>query len=420
MMLSMARNIPQAHKSLTAGEWDRKRFTGTEVFEKTIGIIGLGKIGREVAQRCQGLGMKVLGYDPVIAADAASKQNIELVSLEEIYRRSDFISVHTPLSKETRGLLNDETLKRCKKGVRVINCARGGIIDEAALFRALESGHVAGAALDVFEQEPPHASPLLKHPRVVVTPHLGASTEEAQEKVAVQIAHSLTDALLGRGFSGVVNSTSMHLMLNAEVRPYVLLAEKLGSLAAQLTPGKVRRVTVGAAGDVVVSTLELLKAGILKGILSHTVPDPVNVISAPFIAKDLGLVVGEEKAGATDNFSTMVRLRYETDQETHELAGAVFGTSAIRLIAMDGFRFDVDPEGYLLIYSNVDKPGMLARVGTVLARHQVNIAGLSLGRVAVGGNALTIVNVDTDVPPPAVQELLGIDGVSNLKVVRIA
>jgi D-3-phosphoglycerate dehydrogenase / 2-oxoglutarate reductase len=418
MMLALARNIPQAYASLVRGEWERKRYTGSEVFEKTLGVIGLGKIGREVASRAQGLGMRVIGYDPVIGAEVATRSGIELVSLEELFRRSDVITVHTPLSAETKALLNDETLARCKRGVRLINCARGGIIDEGALLRALQSGQVGGAALDVFEKEPPGANPLFAHPRVIATPHLGASTEEAQEKVAIQIAHQIADALYGRAFMGVVNSSAMHLTLKEEIRPYVLLAERMGSMLAQLSPGKVRKVTVSVGGDFLAGAMELLKAGVLKGVLSQTTPDPVNIINAPYLASELGLSVHEQREPAARDYTNLLRVRYETERETREIAGTVFGTSAVRLVRMDGFHFEVRPEGHLLVYHNIDRPGMLARVGDILARQKVNIAGVSLGRSAAGANALTVMNVDSDIPPEAVREVVAIEGVSGVKLVK--
>lgn len=419
MLLSLARNIPQAHMSLAGGEWERKKFTGTEVFEKTLGVIGLGKIGREVALRCQGLGMKIVGYDPVLGSDVAAKLNIDLVGLEELYRRSDFITVHTPLTNETKHLLNDDTLARCKRGVRVVNCARGGIIDEAALMRALDAGQVAGAALDVFEQEPPKGNLLLKHPRVVVTPHLGASTEEAQEKVAFQIAHQIADALKGRGYAGLVNGAALQLALNEELTPYLTLAERMGSLVAQRMTGKLKRLTVSASGELMSSSIEVMKAGVLKGVLSHVQPDPVNFVNATMLAADMGLTIVEQKESAKEGFPNLLSVRYETDNEAMEVSGTVFGASTIRLVKLDGFRFEVRPEGYLLIYSNIDRPGMLARVGSILARYEVNIAGVSLGRSAIGANALTVMSIDSDIPAEGMRELLSQDGVSNLKVVNL-
>ncbi len=419
MLLSLSRNIPQAYASLMKGEWERKKFTGTEVFEKTVGVVGLGKIGREVATRCQGLGMKVIGYDLVLGSEVALKLNIELVSLDELYRRSDFITVHTPLTNETRGLLNDVTFAKCKKGVRIINCARGGIVDEQALLRSLKSGQVGGAALDVFEVEPPKGNPLFQHGRVIATPHLGASTEEAQEKVAIQIAHQLADALHGRGFVGIVNGTAMQLTMNQEVTPYVTLAEKMGSLVAQMTSGNLKNITVATWGDLLNSSSEVLMAGILKGILSHVIPEPVNLINAPLLAREMGMTVSEQRDPDGENFSNLLRLRYHTGQGAQEVAGTVFGASTIRLVKLNGFRFEVWPEGYLLIYTNVDRPGMLARVGSILAKHDVNIAGVSLGRSGVGANALTVMNIDSDVPSAGMKELLQQDGISDLRMVRL-
>lgn len=419
MLMALARNIPQAHMSLARGEWERKKFTGTEVFEKTLGVIGLGKIGREVAVRCRGLGMRVLGYDPVVAPEVAAKMEIELVGLDDIYRRADFITVHTPLTEATRALLNDATLAQCKIGVRVINCARGGIIDEGALLRALDSGRVAGAALDVFEEEPPKGSPLLKHPRVIATPHLGASTEEAQEKVALQIARQIADALHGRSYTGVVNGAVMQLTLREEVRPLVVLAERMGSLVAQIADGKLKRLTVGAAGEEAIAALDLLRAGVARGVLSHLHPDPVNYISAPLLAEELGLIIREEREAEAKHYGNLVRVRYETGSGVRAVAGTVFGRSGVRLVELDGFRFEVNPEGFLIVYNNVDRPGMLARVGAVLARHQVNIAGVSLGRAEPGGKALTVMNIDSSLPAVALEELRALDGVSGLHMVHL-
>lgn len=419
MLLALARNIPHAHASVANGEWERKKYTGVEVFKKTLGVVGLGKIGREVASRCQAFGMHIIGYDPVLSVDVAAKLNIEMVNLEELFRRSDFITVHTPLTKETKGLLNEETFVKCKRGVRVVNCARGGIIDEGALLRALNSGQVGGAALDVFEEEPPKNTALLRHARVVVTPHLGASTEEAQEKVAIQIAHQIADALKGRGYAGLVNGEALQLTMNAELRPYAALAEKLGSLAAQLSTDKLEGLTVCAAGELAISALDLVKTGVLKGVLSNVLPEPVNFVNAPLYATEMGLMVNEERDAAADNFTNLLRLRYRSKEREHELAGTVYEPSAIRLVKLDGFRFEVNPEGVLLIYNNVDKPGMLARVGAILARYDVNIAAVALSRTAAGQSALTVMNIDSDVPAEAWNELVRQEGITNLRVARL-
>jgi len=299
--------------------------------------------------------------------------------------------------------------------VRIINCARGGIVDERALLQALESGQVAGAALDVFTNEPPKENPLIGHPRVIATPHLGASTEEAQEKVALQIAHAVADALAGRSYSGVVNGAAMYLTLREDVRPYVVLAERMGSLLSQLGSGKLRKVTVSGAGDAVLSSLELLRAGVLKGVLSRMHPEPVNFINAPVIASELGLAVEESRESGPGAYPSLLRVRYETDRESHEAAGTVFGIRGFRLVYLDGFSFEINPEGSLLVYSNVDRPGMLAQVGALLATHGVNIAGLSLGRTEAGARALTVMNTDGSPSPGAMAELEHLEGVSGVR-----
>lgn len=417
MLLSLARNIPQANMSMTNGRWERKKYIGTEVTGKTIGIVGLGKIGREVALRCRGLAMKVVGFDPILSPDVALKLNIELASLDDLFRRADFITFHTPLTRDTRGLLNDDSFAKCKRGVRIVNCARGGIVDEEALIRALESGQVGGAALDVFEKEPPIRNPLVGHEKVIVTPHLGASTEEAQEKVAIQIAHEIADALKGRGYAGVVNSDALHLAMNDGVKPYLALAEKLGSFVGQMASGKLKRIGLGVGGEIVTNSLELLKAAVLKGILSRVVQEPVNIINALFLAAEMGLGIDEQRERTPEDYQNIIRVRYETEVGNREVAGTVFGSSLPRLVKMDGFRFEVRPEGKLLIYNNVDKPGMLARVGSVLAGHRVNIAGVSLGRTAVGANALTVMNIDNEISSQVMNELFHLDGIDNLKLI---
>lgn len=419
MMLALARNIPQAHMSLTSGLWERKKFVGLEVLEKSVGIVGMGKIGREVARRCQGLGMRVVAYDPLMQPDAAMKLDVELVNIDELFRRSDFITVHTPLTADTKGLINDTSLSRCKKGVRIVNCARGGIVDEAALLRGLENGIVGGAALDVFEQEPPGTSPLFAHPRVIVTPHLGASTEEAQEKVAVQIAVAIADALKGRAYAGVVNASILQLTINEEVRPFLRLAEKIGRLAGQVVDGKIKRITVSGEGDLVSGSIDLLKAGVLDGVLSHFHPDPVNVINAPVLAAEMGIEVRELKRGSGKEFLHSLGVVLETEKGSVDVVGTVFGQSSWRLVKIDGYRIEVNPGGYLLIYRNVDKPGFLARVGSILAESGVNIGGVSLGRKKAGETAMTIMSVDDPVPDPILKRLSQLDGVSGLRFVDL-
>lgn len=419
LLLALARNVPQAHASLQEGVWDRKKFTGTELAGKTIGIIGLGKVGREVARRCQAFDMTVIGYDPVLTREAALKMNVELVDVEEVFSRSDFISVHTPLNEETRNLLNYETFRLCKPGVRIVNCARGGIVDENALLEALNEGIVAGAALDVFEREPPGDHPLVKHPRVVVTPHLGASTEEAQEKVAQLIARQLADALLERGIVGSVNADSIQTAMRAELHPFLVLAEKLGKLTAQIMVGKLRAVNVTMYGDLLEQAGSATMSAVLKGIFEVMLSESVNYINAPVIALERGIALRETKEKEDTRYTHLLRVRYETDREQRMVAGTVFGKNSIRIVGIDKFHFELNPEGYMLLYTNIDRPGMLAAVGGILAEAKINIAGVALGRSGVRQNALTIMMLDDPIPNTVLQKIGQIEGVSEAKFIRL-
>jgi len=419
LLLALARNIPQAHQSLQKGKWERKAFIGTELAGKTIGVLGLGKVGKEVARRCLAFDMVVLGYDPVVSREAASKLNIELLDLQQVLKRSDFVTVHTPLNEETRGLLGEETLSLCKPGVRIINCARGGIVDETALRKALERGHVAGAALDVYENEPPGDNPLLQHPHVVATPHLGASTEEAQEKVAVQIAHQVADVLHGRGVSGSVNADAIQLSMQGDLQPYLVLAEKLGALTAQLMQGKLRAVNVVMSGDVLQKSGPVILAAVLKGIFESLLSEPVNYINAPLIAQERGILSSDSRERENIVYTNLVRVQYETDKEKRVLNGTVFGHHNVRVVGLDSFHFEVNPEGHMLFYYNADRPGMLAAVGTILSKENINIAGVALGRSAVGGKALTIMNLDNSFSQGVLEKILKIEGVSEARLVKI-
>jgi D-3-phosphoglycerate dehydrogenase / 2-oxoglutarate reductase len=419
MLMALSRNIPNAHASLVAGKWDRKKYMGTELHGKTLGVVGLGKIGHEVALRAQAFGMTTIGYDPVLSAEVASKFNVELVSLDEIYRRSDFITVHTPLNNDTRGLLNDATIAKCKKGVRLINCARGGIIDEGALLRALDSGHVAGAALDVYTEEPPKDFTLVRHPKVVATPHLGASTEEAQEKVAIQIAEQISDALKDRGIVGAVNASALQAGIPNEIKPFLLLVEKLGSLQAQVMQGQLKDLTLEFSGELLHKHSELLKAGLLRGLFSRLMSQPVNYINAPVIAQSKGIHISEKKVSESANYAYLITVSYKTDTEERSFAGTVLSGKYLRIIRLDKYFVEGNPEGTFLYYTNIDRPGMLAKVGMILADANINIAGLSLGRSGVGERALAVVNVDGPIPDPVLKKVQALDGIFHAQVVTL-
>ena len=419
LMMSLARNIPQSFQSLQNGKWDRKKYTGTELLSKTLGVIGLGKVGREVAVRAKAFGMSIIGYDPLLAADVASKLGVELVTLDEIYQRSDFITVHTPLTEETRGILGEKAFALCKQGVRVINCARGGIVDEEALLKALESGKVAGAAFDVFVKEPPVDNPLLKHPKVIATPHLGASTEEAQEKVAKQIGEQLVDFFKGRGIVGAVNIIDYQTAVSDELRAYLILAEKIGSLQAQLLNGKVKSITASYRGTILQNSSQLLSTALLKGMLDKLMFAPVNFVNAPLIAKEMGIAVSEKKEQNGEHYPHLLSIQVQTDHEERTVDGTVFGQKEMRIVGIDKFHFEIVPDGRLLFYSNIDRPGMVAAVGSLLASAKVNIAGMSLGRSAPGEKALAVMSVDSDIPESALKEISKLSGVFEVKSVKL-
>jgi D-3-phosphoglycerate dehydrogenase / 2-oxoglutarate reductase len=419
LLLSMVRNIPQAHASLVSGKWDRKAYIGTELQGKTIGIIGLGKIGREVAVRCQAFGMTAIGFDPLLGADQAGRLGIEVLSLEDVFTRSDIITVHTPLNDETRGLISDPQLAKCKDGVRLVNCARGGIIDEDALLRALDSGKVAGAALDVFVKEPPGDHALLKHPKVVVTPHLGASTEEAQDKVARQIASQVADFLKGHTIAGAVNADVLAQALHDETKPFAILAEKLGMFQAQLLEGPLESLTVTCGGPLLSGVAELMTSAMLKGFLSQLVSEPVHLINAHVKARERGIAVGQKSVPAAGPYTNLLRVECASGGRMRSVGGTVFGSDLLRIVQIDGYHLEITPQGHLLVYKNIDRPGMLAAAGSMLASEGINIAALALGRLGPGGSAMTVMNVDSPITGAVLGRLQGLEGVSEVRAVRL-
>jgi D-3-phosphoglycerate dehydrogenase len=420
LMLSMFRNIPQANQSLRSGNWDRKSFKGTELYGKKIGIIGLGKIGREVASRSKSFGMKVIGYDPVLSDDIAEKMGIELVDLNTIFIRSDIITVHVPLTEETKHMINAETLGKCKDGIKIINCARGGIVNESDLVTALDSGKVSSAAFDVYEVEPPDLkSKLVNHPKVICTPHLGASTEEAQIKVAIQIAEQIVDLFNNGKIIGAVNATAIEAGSNRELTPFVNLAEKLGSLQAQIINGQLKQVNMTFSGELLHSSSRILSTAVMKGFLSRLRTESVNFVNAPFFFQEMGVIVNETKTGASTNYNNLLEIEFITDKEKRSLSGTVFGNSEMRLVNIDGFYLELKPEGDMIFYSNVDRPGVLSSVGKVLAESDINIAGLSLGRFGKGEKAITAISIDSPADKLTLKKISEIDGVKNVFAVRI-
>ncbi|HLW70150.1 MAG TPA: phosphoglycerate dehydrogenase [Candidatus Binataceae bacterium] len=420
MMMALARHIPAANAALRAGLWERGKFVGTEVCNKTLGVIGLGNIGRIVGERASGLKMQVIGFDPILTAEAAARMNIEKVELDELLRRADFVTVHAPLTDETRGLIGAAAFARMKTGVRVINCARGGIVDEAALLAALDTGKVAGAALDVFVEEPPPKDhPLIHHPHVIATPHLGAATDEAQVQVAIDIARQITEFLTEGTIRYAVNIPALSVKELAVLGPHLNLGEKLGQLVAQLINATPAQVTVGFAGEAANLRGEPIVAAVLKGLLGGFLDQALNYVNAPFFARERGITVTETRSRETADYINTLTITVRTENGVHEVAGAVFGSRAIRIIRIDGYRIEAPPEGYFLMLHNRDVPGVVGAVGTMLGEAGINIAGLELGRDRAGGMALSLLQIDGPVPVAVLEQLKTHPAIVSAATIRL-
>ncbi|MDI6703106.1 MAG: phosphoglycerate dehydrogenase [bacterium] len=417
LLLSLSRNIPQANKSLKEKEWNRKRFRGVELNGKTLGIIGLGRIGREVAKRAKSFVMKVIAFDPYVSEDQAKVIGVELVELEDIYKESDYITLHIPSSDKTRHLISRDEFSKMKPGVRIINCARGGIIDEEALYEAMKEGKVAGCALDVYEKEPPFDSPLLELENCITVPHLGASTKEAQVNVAVEIARQVVDALKNDEIRNAVNIPQIE---DIEIKPYLFLCEKIGYLHAQLLSGHIEGIDVEYTGEIANYKVAPLTVAILKGILSGILTETlVNYVNAPLIAKERGIRVVESKSIKEKDFTNLISVRLSTDKEKRVIEGSIFQKDDERIVSIDGFRVDAIPSGYMLVISNIDKPGVIGKIGTILGQNNINIAGLQMGRKAIGGRQLMVLNVDHVVEQEVLKQIEGVDEVSSVRMVKL-
>ncbi|TFH26178.1 MAG: phosphoglycerate dehydrogenase [Myxococcales bacterium] len=418
MMLALARHIPQANATLRAGQWKRNDFLGTEVCGKTLGIIGIGNIGSIVADRAHGLHMKVIAYDPFITDEAARRLRIELVTLDELFALADFISVHTPLTDETRGLVGDAAFAKMKKGARIVNCARGGIVDEAALARAIESGRIAGAALDVFTEEPPAPNhPLLALSQVIATPHLGASTGEAQLNVAIAIAEQVRDFLVHGSVVSAVNLPSLSPEEADTLTPYLVLADRIGSFYAQLFARAPREVRVEYRGEVAERDCRPINAAVLKGLLENVIEGPVNSVNAPLLASERGINLVELRDSKTAGFTNSIRVEFVSRDGVDTVEGAVFGRDVVRFVRFNDFHLEAVPEGHILVLHNRDVPGVVGKVGTFLAQHQVNIAGLALGRI--GGEAISFVHVDSPLDNHQLAGLRKLPDITAAQMVRL-
>ncbi|MGE5598463.1 MAG: phosphoglycerate dehydrogenase [Bacteroidota bacterium] len=417
MILALSRNIPAAVASLKAGRWDRKSFIGVEVRDKILGIIGLGRIGAEVARRMQAMGMSILAYDPFLAEDRASKLGVTMATIDQIITRADYITVHTPLTPETRGLLGREAMARMKKGVRLINCARGGIIDEDALVEAIQSGQVAGAALDVYNEEPPLNRKLIELPQVICTPHLGASTEEAQVNVAIDVATEMAKALRGEAFKNAVNIPSVRPEVMALLKPFIPLAEKIGLLLAQLDGERIGSLEASYLGEIAAQDVTPLTTALLAGFLRPVLGEEVNIVNAPILAKERGLKVVERKAEAPEDYTSLIRVKVETDKGARVAAGTFLRQNDERIVEIDGYFFEVTPTGYMLVAVHRDQPGVIGRVGTILGDAGINIAFMQVGRKNAGGRAIMVLSVDNIVPEAVLARVAKVEGVEEVRLV---
>jgi len=417
MMFALARDLPAADHSTQAGRWEKNRFMGVELTSKTLGLIGAGNIGSIVADRARGLKMKVIAYDPFLTPERAIDLGVEKVGLDDLLARADFITLHTPLTDQTRNILSRENLAKTKKGVRIVNCARGGLIDEAALKEALDSGHVAGAALDVFVEEPAKASPLFGTPGLVATPHLGASTTEAQVNVAIQVAEQISEFLTRGGVTNALNMPSLSAEEAPRLKPYMALAEKLGSLVGQLEGRQAKAVSIEVEGAAAQLNQKPITGAVLAGLM-RVYSDTVNMVNAPFLAKERGLDVREVRHDREGDYHTLVRVSIAAPRGETAVAGTLFADGAPRLVDMFGIRVEAELEGEMIYIVNEDAPGFIGRLGTTLGEAGVNIGTFNLGRRTAGGEAVALVSVDSPVRPELVARLEALPGVKRVKPLR--
>ncbi len=417
LMLALARQIPQADASTQAGKWEKNRFMGVEITGKTLGVIGCGNIGSIVADRAVGLKMKVIAYDPFLSAERAIEIGVEKVELPDLIRRADFITLHTPLTEKTKNILGADAIAAAKKGVRIINCARGGLVDEAALRVALDSGQVAGAAFDVFTEEPATANPLFGHPNVVCTPHLGAATTEAQENVALQIAEQMSDYLLRGAITNAVNFPSITAEEAPRLKPFVTLAEKLGSFAGQLTETGIKKVQISYDGEVARMNTRALTSAAIAGLLRPMLQD-VNVVSAPGVAKDRGIAVEETTREGECDYESLITVTVVTEKQSRSVAGTVFADGRPRIVNIKGIRMDAEFGPSMLYITNLDKPGFIGRFSSTLGDAGINIATFHVGRDAPGDNAIALIEVDGEVPPEVLRKVQALPQVQQAKPLR--
>ena len=417
LMFALARQLPAADASTQAGKWEKNRFMGVELTGKTLGIIGCGNIGSNVASRGLGLKMRVIAYDPFLSAERAAEIGVEKVELDELLKRADIITLHTPMTAQTRNILSAENIAKAKKGVRIVNCARGGLVDEAALRAALDSGHVAGAAFDVFVNEPATKNPLFGHPNVVATPHLGASTSEAQENVALQVAEQMSDYLMRGAIANAVNFPSITAEEAPTLKPYIALAEGLGSFAGQLTEDPIAKVTIAYEGAVAALKIKALTSAAIAGLLRPSLED-VNVVSAPSIAARRGIVIEEATRAAAGDYESFITLSVTTAKQERSVGGTVFHDGKPRILSIKGIKVNAEFTPWMIYVTNEDKPGFIGRFASLLGEAGVNIATFALGRDRMGGSAIALVSVDGPAPEGVLAKVAQIPGVKQAKALR--
>ena len=418
LLLGLAKNIPQASASMKEGKWEKGRFLSTELSGKVLGVIGLGRIGSEVVRRAKAFDMRILVHDPYVSSDRAQTLGVELVELPDLYRQADFLTIHVPGTEATKNLICRDTIAQMKDGVRIVNCARGGIINEVDLCEALRSSKVAGAALDVFAKEPMTDSPLFGLPNFISTPHLAASSEEAQEAVAAEIVQQVIDYLQKGLIRNAINAPSIPVEILRKLQPYLALGEKLGRLGSQLAEGRLAEIRLSFQGDIAAFDCAPLTAAIVQGVLAP-MHDHVNMVNALPLAKTRGVRVVESKSSELTDFASLISVSLVTDRHRSEVSGTLFHHRDPRLVEIDGFRVEAVLDGLLLIYSNMDVPGIIGRIGTMLGQHGVNIAGMQLGRQERGGRAVAVVNVDDVIPGPVLDEIRRIPNIVYAKVARV-
>lgn len=421
LILAMMRNIPQAYNSLKSAKWEREKFVGSELQGKTLGLIGLGRIGSEVAKRMKSFEMRVIAYDPYVSEDYANQLGVELKTFDEVIKEADIISLHVPKTELTKNLINKETISKMKDGVRIVNCARGGIINEADLYEALKSGKVATAALDVFEKEPVDpSSPLLQLDNVVLTPHLGASTEEAQVKIAQEVSQMLVDYFINGVIRNAVNIPSVDHETYLKLKPYLQLIEKLGKFQSQIVTAGIKEIYIQYIGDTFQQlNTYILTSAYIKEFLSGMVDIQLNFVNAQLIAKERNIGIKEAKIREGKEFKEYINVQVNTAQEVYSISGTIISENNYRIIEVNSLETDIEPEGNIIMLANIDRPGIIGKIGTLLGNNNINIARMFVARKYVGSDAMTFINVDNEVSPEIIQQIKQIPGIKEVKFIKL-